>query len=173
MDATTTTISVAQQLTPFLLTGLGAASAIGLSALGAAYGTWKTSEFMFSLEKLEGAVPLKYFTGIVMCGVLSIYGLIIAIIIASNITDDLSIASGAVSLASGLTVGFACLFSGIAIGRVHPAKGNAPERWFTLVLMQIYCEAIGLYGLIVALVLNGNGSNLIAVASNAVESSMM
>ena len=171
MDATTTSLSVAQQVTPYLLTGLGAASAVGLSSLGAAYGTWKTSEYMYSLEKVEGPVNMKYFTGIVMNGVLAIYGLIIGVILASNVTDDVSIASGAISLSSGLVVGLACLFAGIGLGRLLPAKGHAPERYVSLVLVQIYAEALGLYGLIVALILNGNGAVLRDLAQTIAETS--
>ena len=108
----------------------------------------------------ESQPTLKYFTAIVMSGVLAIYGLIIAVILSGAMSTEISIASGAIKLCAGLTVGLCCLFSGWGIGNSFPEEGKAPTRYYSLVMIHIYLEALGLYGLIVALIMNANSQNL-------------
>merc|ERR1712087_99608 len=93
-----------------------------------------------------------------MAGVLGIYGLITAVIINGKIkvTDGYSAFQGYAHLASGLTVGLSSLAAGMAIGVVGDAgvRGNAqqPKLFVGMILILIFAEALGLYGLIVGLV---------------------
>ena len=61
-------------------------------------------------------------------------------------------------LAAGLCCGLACLGSGLAIGIVGDygvrAVGRQPKLYVGYILILIFGEALGLYGLIVALVLS-------------------
>jgi V-type H+-transporting ATPase proteolipid subunit len=61
-------------------------------------------------------------------------------------------------MAAGLACGFSCIAAGFAIGVVGEAgvKANAQEdRVFVgMILILIFGEALGLYGLIVALILS-------------------
>ena len=61
-------------------------------------------------------------------------------------------------MAAGLCCGFSCIAAGFAIGVVGEAgvKANAQEdRLFVgMILILIFGEALGLYGLIVALILS-------------------
>lgn len=56
-------------------------------------------------------------------------------------------------LAAGLAVGGSCLAAGIAQRNINPEPGASYRR---SVLLAIYAEAIGLYGLIVALILHNS-----------------
>merc|ERR1739848_375630 len=95
---------------------------------------------------------------VVMAGVLGIYGLITAVIINGKLdpADQYSSYSGYAHLAAGLTVGMSSLAAGLAIGVVGDAgvRANAqqPRLFVGIILILIFAEALGLYGLIVGLV---------------------
>merc|ERR1719169_65547 len=97
---------------------------------------------------------------VVMAGGLGIYGLITAVIINGKIGGtsggDYSAYSGYAHLGAGLTVGMSSLAAGLAIGIVGDAgvRANAqqPRLFVGMILILIFAEALGLYGLIVGLV---------------------
>merc|ERR1711965_1088021 len=99
-----------------------------------------------------------------MAGVLGIYGLIVAVLLASSITGDESYSyasySGYSALAAGSCCGLAGSSAGVAIGIVGDAgvRCNArnPKLFVGVILILIFAEALGLYGLIVALILSSN-----------------
>merc|ERR1719183_1132227 len=107
---------------------------------------------------------------VVMAGVLGIYGLITAVIINGKLDppDKYSAYSGYAHLGAGLTVGMSSLAAGLAIGVVGDAgvRANAqrPQLFVGMILILIFAEALGLYGLIVGLVVastaEGHGSGL-------------
>merc|ERR1712216_672662 len=119
---------------------LGAAAAMIFSCFGAAYGTAKS--------------------GVVIAGVLGIYGLIIAAFIALKVKSPYYLYDGYAHLASGLACGLSGLASGVAIGVVGDAgvRANAqqPKLFVGMVLILIFAEALALYGLIVAILLTTN-----------------
>ena len=61
-------------------------------------------------------------------------------------------------LASGLSVGLSALGAGMAIGIVGDAgvraNGQQPRLFVGMILILIFAEALGLYGLIVAIILS-------------------
>jgi len=154
---------------PTLLAGLGCALAIFLCGLGAAYATGHASIFALRHQDMMAMVP------VVQAGVLAVYGIIVAYLVQSRITDALSTAEAYKFFVAGLTVGLACLASGYGMGKFlkqcnaselyFVRKGKAEEHkqgtaskkfsFVTFVLCLIYLEAIGLYGLIIALFLVG------------------
>merc|ERR1711865_1254194 len=107
---------------------------------------------------------MKSIIPVVMAGVLGIYGLIVAVLLASGIKADgaysYSSYSGFSALSAGLCCGMAGLSAGIAIGIVGDAavRANArqPKLFVGVILILIFAEALGLYGLIVALILSSN-----------------
>ena len=152
---------------PTLLAGLGCALSVFLCGLGAAYATSHASIFALRHQDMMAMVP------VVQAGVLALYGIIIGYLIQSRVSDELSIADASKFLAAGLSVGLAVLASGFGMGKLLK-QCNADEFYFvrkgktdsqgsaskkisftTFVLCLIYLEAIGLYGLIVALFLVG------------------
>merc|ERR1711934_65177 len=143
---------------------MGCAAALVFACLGAAYGTAKSGVGVANMGVMHSDMVMKSIIPIIMAGVLGIYGLIVAVLIGSGITGDkpynYSSFSGYAALAAGLCCGIAGLSAGIAIGIVGDAsvRANArqPKLFVGVILILIFAEALGLYGLIVALILSGN-----------------
>merc|ERR1712039_464959 len=94
-----------------------------------------------------------------------IYGLITAVIINGKINNKgtYSSFSGYAHFSAGMTVGLSSLAAGLAIGVVGDAgvRANAqqPKLFVGLILILIFAEALGLYGLIVGLVVASTAEN--------------
>ena len=111
---------------------------------------------------------MKNIIPVVMAGVLGIYGLIIAVIIGNGVTGMkdghivYSLYTGYAHLAGGLCCGMSGLSAGIAIGIVGDAGVRAtaeqPKMYVGMVLILIFAEALGLYGLIVGLIMTSHES---------------
>merc|ERR1712151_63007 len=93
-----------------------------------------------------------------MAGVLGTYGLITAVIINGKLDKPAEYTQyeGYAHLAAGLTVGLSSLAAGLAIGIVGDsgvrANAQQPKLFVGMILILIFAEALGLYGLIVGLV---------------------
>ncbi|KAE9056584.1 hypothetical protein PF010_g31712 [Phytophthora fragariae] len=104
---------------------------------------------------------------VVMAGELSIYGLIVAVIIQGSIGPPNGNApkygsyTGFAHLAAGLCCGLSGLAAGMAIGEVGDVGvcvvGQQEKLFVNMIL--IFAEALGLYGLIVALILSQKKSD--------------
>lgn len=115
---------------------------------------------------------------VIQAGVLAVYGVIIGYLLTRTINADkeLSLVDGYKFLSAGLSVGLACLASGSGMamylkklneeGYFFVRKGKSEAistsgdsskkgSYVTFILCLIFHEAIGLYGLIVALFLVG------------------
>lgn len=103
---------------------------------------------------------MKSLIPVVMSGIIAVYGLVVSVLIAGNISpsEPYSLFAGFVHLAAGLACGFTGLAAGYAIGIVGDACVRAylyeSKVFVSMVLILIFAEVIGLYGLIVALILN-------------------
>ena len=189
---------------PQLLTGLGCAASMFLCAAGSAYASSYSGVYAVRSSDIKGFAP------IVISGVLAIYGIIVSVILAyklNNLSADsiMTQGEGYRNLSAGLSVGFACLASGVGMAffikelnqQEHhhhnpawsalPAAYGSPEtesllpgqprevttgngasagaavvtrptppvNFVYLCLCLTFLEAIGLYGLIVAIFLMG------------------
>ncbi|XP_044730825.1 V-type proton ATPase 16 kDa proteolipid subunit-like [Chrysoperla carnea] len=136
---------------------MGAASAIIFSALGAAYGTAKSGTGIAAMSVMRPELIMKSIIPVVMAGIVAIYGLVIAVLIAGKFKAGYSLFSGFIHLGCGLAVGFSGLAAGFAIGIVGDAgvRGTAqqPRLFVGMILILIFAEVLGLYGLIVAIFL--------------------
>ena len=172
---------------PNLLTGLGAVLSLFFSAAGSALASAHAGIFAVNDKQ-----SYKSFVPIVQAGVLSIYGLIIAVLLIGKLgggdsSDGVAVLStvqGYRNLCAGLANGLGSwasgwgmsIFikqlndSGAIVGHgggstqselqrplIQGSGGNASSSidFKKLVMCMIYLEAIGLYGLIVALFLIG------------------
>merc|ERR1711939_819332 len=143
---------------------MGCTAALVFACLGAAYGTAKSGVGVGNMGVLHADMVMKSIIPIIMAGVLGIYGLIVAVLIGSGITGDESYSfssySGYSALAAGLCCGMAGLAAGVAIGIVGDAgvrcNARQPKLFVGVILILIFAEALGLYGLIVALILQSN-----------------
>ena len=138
---------------------IGAASALIFACFGAAYGTAKSGVGIASMGVLRPELVMKSIVPVVMAGVLGIYGLIIAVIISTNINSEkYRLFDGYAHLSSGLSCGLAALAAGMAIGIVGDAgvRANAqqPKLFVGMLLILIFAEVLALYGLIVGIILS-------------------
>jgi len=137
---------------------MGCTCALVFSCLGAAYGTAKSGVGVSAMGVMRPELVMKSIIPVVMAGVIGIYGLIIAVIIGTTIkTQDYSPFHGLAHLGAGLSVGLAGLSAGMAIGIVGDAGVRAtaqqPKLFVGMILILIFAEALGLYGLITSLIL--------------------
>lgn len=117
---------------------------------------------------------------VIMAGIIAIYGLVVSVLISNDLKQSQSLFAGFIQLGAGLAVGLAGLAAGFAIGIVGDAgvRGTAqqPRLFVGMILILIFAEvlgmytpstlavlaslgsiltlSIGLYGLIVALLMN-------------------
>merc|ERR1711990_674354 len=148
---------------------MGLASALVFANLGAAYGTAKSGVGICSIGVLRPDLVFKSLIPGIMAGILGIYGLIVAVIYQGKIQETTTCdPSGVVSplygpylgyrhLAGGLCCGLSALGAGLCIGIVGDAgvRANAQKDIYVgMILILIFAEALGLYGLIVAIILS-------------------
>ena len=137
----------------------GIACALVFANLGAAYGTYKSGVGICHLGILRPDKIIKSVIPVIMACILRIYGLIVAVILNQKIKDRASYKRklGYSHLAAGLCCGLSSLGAGLAIGIGGDAGVRAlgqQERIFVgMMLILIFAEALGLYGLIVSLIL--------------------
>merc|ERR1711998_435150 len=144
------------------------ASALIFANFGAAYGTAKSGVGIASMGVQKPELVMKAIIPVVMAGVIGIYGLIIAVITTSKINDkpgQYSLYDGFAHLSGGLAGGLSGPAAGMAIGIVGDAGVRAiaqqPKLFVGMILILIFAEALGLYGLIVALIMSGKTSKCV------------
>merc|ERR1711871_153975 len=144
---------------------MGAAAALIFANFGAAYGTAKSGVGVASMGVMRPDLVMRSIIPVVMAGVIGIYGLIIAVITQTKITTgagSYSLYNGFAHLAGGLAGGLSGLAAGMAIGIVGDAGVRAtaqqPRLFVGMILILIFAEALGLYGLIIALIMSGKNS---------------
>ncbi|KAI5097221.1 V-type proton ATPase 16 kDa proteolipid subunit [Silurus meridionalis] len=135
-----------------------AAAEAVVEALGAAYGTAKSGTGIAAMSVMRPELIMKSIIPVVMAGIIAIYGLVVAVLIANNISQNLVLYRSFLYLGAGLSVGLSGLAAGFAIGIVGDAgvRGTAqqPRLFVGMILILIFAEVLGLYGLIVALILS-------------------
>ena len=136
---------------------MGIASALVFANLGAAYGTAKSGVGICSMGILKPDKIIKSVIPVIMAGILGIYGLIVAVILNQKIGETYSYKQAYSHLSSGLCCGLSSLGAGIAIGIGGDAGvralGQTDKIFVGMMLILIFAEALGLYGLIVSLIL--------------------
>ena len=137
---------------------MGIASALVFANLGAAFGTAKSGVGICSMGVLKPDKIIKSVIPVIMAGILGIYGLIVAVILNQRIGGNYSYKLWYAHLASCLCCGLSSLGAGIAIGIGGDAGvralGQTDKIFVGMMLILIFGEALGLYGLIVSLILS-------------------
>ena len=134
----------------------GISLSMGLSNLGAAYGMAKSGAGVAGMGQRKPNLIIKSLLPVVMASILGIYGLIVSVVILKKIDlANYNMIQGYKHFGAGLCCGFSSLAAGYAIGLVGDAGVRAyaqQEKLFIgLVLVLIFAEAIGLFGMIVAI----------------------
>ena len=135
----------------------GVGFAMTFSNLGTAYGTAKSGMGIASLSVTRPELAFKSIIPIIMAGILSIYGLIIAVLLAQKTTLQIETAApGFFYMSAGILCGFSSVAAGYAIGLV----GEQGVKYYAinegifvgLILILIFAEVLGLYGMIASII---------------------
>jgi V-type H+-transporting ATPase proteolipid subunit len=98
-----------------------------------------------------------------MAQILSIYGLVASVIMSNNIQEKMAAYTGFMQLGAGIAVGLCGLAAGFAIGIVGDAGVRAstqqPRLYVGMVLILIFAEVLGLYGVIVSILMLTRSTN--------------
>ncbi|KAL9112744.1 MAG: hypothetical protein Q9227_003047 [Pyrenula ochraceoflavens] len=134
----------------------GVAGAMIFGTVGAAYGTAKSGIGIAGVGTFRPDLIMKSLIPVVMSGIIAVYALVISVLIAGDMNpptesgQHLSLFSGFMHLAAGLSVGLSGLAAGYAIGIVGDSGVRAymqQSRIFVgMVLILIFGEVLGLYG---------------------------
>ncbi|KAJ5107786.1 vacuolar ATPase proteolipid subunit c [Penicillium angulare] len=153
----------APKFAPFL-SFAGIASAMIFGCAGAAYGTAKAGVGIAGVGSYRPDLIMKSLIPVVMSGIIAVYGLVIAVLIAQALRPGEgnemfgSLYESIMHLAAGLSVGLTGLAAGYTIGTVGDAGVRAYMQqsrvYVGMILILIFGEVLGLYGLIVGLILN-------------------
>ncbi|KAJ5689483.1 Vacuolar ATPase proteolipid subunit c [Penicillium macrosclerotiorum] len=138
----------------------GIAAAMVFGAGGAAYGTAKSGIGIAGVGTFRPDLIMKSLIPVVMSGIIAVYGLVVSVLIAGavNPSSTQSLYTGFMHLAAGLSVGLSGIAAGYTIGVVGDAGVRAYMQqsrvYVGMILILIFGEVLGLYGLIVGLILN-------------------
>ena len=130
-----------------------------LSNFGTAYGTAKSGMGIASMAVTRPDLAFKAIIPIIMAGILSIYGLILAVLITQSVKLDVSShATFFLQLNAGLVCGLCNAVAGYAIG----LTGEAGVKYYAinenifvaLILILIFAEVLGLYGMITGIIMS-------------------
>lgn len=142
---------------------MGAACALAFANIGAAYGTAKAGVAVAHLGIGNPSRVMRGLVPVVMAGILGIYGLIVAVIISNSVkrTGYMPF-SGFMHFGAGVSAGMASMAAGYAIGIIGDcccfAYIKTEKIFVPMILMLIFAEALGLFGLIIALLMNNRAN---------------
>ncbi|OHW93783.1 vacuolar ATP synthase 16 kDa proteolipid subunit-like protein [Colletotrichum incanum] len=141
---------------------MGCTVAIVFTCMGASYGTAKSGVGISAMGVLRPDLIVKNIVPVIMAGIIAIYGLVVSVLISDGLAQEMSLYAGFIQFGAGLSVGLAGLAAGFAIGIVGDAgvRGTAqqPRLFVGMILILIFAEVLGLYGLIVALLMNSKAT---------------
>ncbi|KAH8409939.1 hypothetical protein KR009_001445 [Drosophila setifemur] len=138
---------------------MGVVASSVLTSIGAAYGTAVAGSGIASTAVMRPELVMKSIIPVVMAGIIAIYGLVVSVLISGELDSSLkySVRKGYVHLFAGVSVGVSGLAAGYAVGEVgdmgvrHMAL--QPRLFIGMILVLIFAEVLGLYGLIIGIYL--------------------
>ncbi|GAP86438.2 putative V-type H+-transporting ATPase 16kDa proteolipid subunit [Rosellinia necatrix] len=136
---------------------MGCAVSIIFTVIGASYGTAKSSGAIFSSGIIRPDRLMQNTLCAIMAQILSIYGLVSSVIIQGDLEEKMPLYQGFMQFGAGISVGLCGLAAGFAIGIVGDAGVRAstqqPRLYIGMVLILIFAEVLGLYGVVVCVLM--------------------
>ena len=144
---------------PKLIAVFAAALCIIICAGAAAYSIKTCAPALASVTAEKPELGSKLLITIILGEALAIYGLLIAFMIIARLPEIETEYQGTQALLAGVTMGGSSVFASIGIAYCGPAMMTAaaerPESFTTNILGLVLSEALAIYGLLIAFMLNG------------------
>lgn len=164
-------------INPYFFAYCGVAFALGFSIIGASWGIMLAASSILGSAVKAPRIRSKNLVSIIFCEAVAIYGVIMAIILSNRVPGKPShvgfckydgevtrqcreVLFSAYSMFwAGLSVGLSNLCCGLAVGVTGSGGALADSQiplFEKILIVEIFCEALGLFGMIVGIVESGN-----------------
>ncbi|KAI1878310.1 uncharacterized protein JN550_000492 [Neoarthrinium moseri] len=152
-----------ESIPPTTWASIGLGLCIGLSVAGAAWGIFITGTSILSAGVRAPRIATKNMMSIIFCEIVAVYGLIVAIIFLAKLdalqgealSSTESYRTGFAIFWGGIIVGMCSLICGVSVGMVGSSAALAdaadPTLFIRMLIIEIFCSIIGLFGLIAVL----------------------
>ncbi|MHA2408301.1 MAG: ATP synthase subunit C [Candidatus Ranarchaeia archaeon] len=144
---------------PKIIAIIAAALCIIMCAGAAMYSIKTCAPALSSVTSERPELGSKLLITIILGEALAIYGLLIAFMIIARIPDIETEYEAMQTLFASLTMGTTAIFASLGIAWTGPAMMSAaaerPESFTTNILGLVLSEALAIYGLLIAFMING------------------